>query len=224
MASPSPFRGVRKVIAARMMASLQSTAQLTYHGDADVTALMQQRRRWKEQGETVSLEVCVIFSMVKALKALPDINGVAGESSVTQSEAVDLSIAISTEAGLMTPVLKDIGGETLGTLSDRRRDLIERARAGKLSVSEMKGGSITLSNLGHTRVRYFTPILNAGQIALVGLGRLEETVQLDAAGQLVRRQVLPVSLTADHRVVDGEPAGQFLEAVCGGLEAFDASA
>ncbi|MEQ8559129.1 MAG: 2-oxo acid dehydrogenase subunit E2 [Henriciella sp.] len=223
MAEAQPFRGVRKVIADRMMASLQGSAQLTYHGDADVTALMQMRRGWKEQGEPVSLEACVIFALAQTLRLFPAFNATADEQSISVSEPIDISIAISTPAGLMTPVVKDIGNDSLKALADKRRDLIGRAMSGNLSVSEMKGGSFTLSNLGHTRVRYFTPILNAGQVALLGIGRLEDKVSLDADGAVMARQLLPLSLTADHRIIDGEPAGLFLDSLCKALEAFDAS-
>ena len=90
-------------------------------------------------------------------------------------------------------------------------------------MSEMKGGSFTLSNLGHTRVRYFTPILNAGQVALLGIGRLEHKLLLGGEGAVTVRKLLPLSLTADHRIIDGEPAGQFLDSLCAALEAFDAA-
>ena len=216
------LRGVRKVIADRMMASLQGSAQLTYHGDADVTTLMTLRRGWKEQGKSISLEACVIFCLVKALQAYPAFNAVSDEQSISIREAIDLSLAISTPAGLMTPVLKDLGNDSLADLADKRRELIGRAMAGQLSVSEMKGGSFTLSNLGHTRVRYFTPILNAGQVALLGIGRLEDKLSLDEDGVVSARKLLPLSLTADHRSIDGEPAGQFLGSLCAALEVFDA--
>lgn len=223
MTEAQPFRGVRKVIADRMMESLQASAQLTYHGDADVTALMEMRRSWKEQGEPVSLEACVILALVQTLLTFPAFNATADERSISISEPIDLSIAISTPAGLMTPVVKDIGSDGLKALADKRRDLIGRAMDGKLSVSEMKGGSFTLSNLGHTRVRYFTPILNAGQVALLGIGRLEDKLSVNVEGAVTVRQLLPLSLTADHRIIDGEPAGQFLDSLCAALEAFDAA-
>ncbi len=221
--TPRRIAGVRKVIADRMQASLQSTAQLTYHGDADVTELMSRRNSWKAAGRTISLEDCLIHAMAHTLRAFPEFNGVADEASVTQHASIDLSLAISTPMGLMTPVLRNVGAMSLGDIAGERRDLILRAQAGQLTVSEMKGGSFTLSNLGHTRVRYFTPILNAGQIALLGIGRLVETAIFDEAGHAVAARMLPLSLTADHRIVDGEPAGRFLDMLCQQLEQFRAA-
>ena len=214
--------GVRKVIAQRMLASLHGTAQLTYHGDADVTALMARRREWKAAGHAISLEDCLIYAIARSLEAFPEFNSVADESSFTRHSTIDLSLAISTSAGLMTPVLRDAGTMSLGQLASARRDLVTRGLSGKLTVSEMKGGSFTLSNLGHTRVRYFTPILNAGQLALLGVGRLEKAVDFDAAGNVRPMQTLPLSLTADHRIIDGEPAGKFLDTLCKQLEDFGA--
>ncbi|WP_375209456.1 2-oxo acid dehydrogenase subunit E2 [Hyphomonas jannaschiana] len=219
---PKRIGGVRKIIAERMLASLHSTAQLSYHGDADVTDLMARRSAWKTAGQAISLEDCLIHAIARTLEAYPDFNGVADDVSITRHESIDLSLAISTPMGLMTPVLRDVGSMPLVDIADRRRDLIERAQVGKLAVSEMKGGSFTLSNLGHTRVRYFTPILNAGQIALLGVGRLVETAIVDEVGHPKAARMLPLSLTADHRIVDGEPAGQFLDQLCRHLEQFRA--
>lgn len=216
-----PLRGVRKIIAQRMQDSLKSTAQLTYHADADITDLMTRRRSWKADGRKVSVEDCLLFAVSKALTAMPDFNGVADEDSLTRSKSVDISLAISSPVGLMTPILRNVQTLSLDDLSKVRRDTVERALSGKLAVSEMKGGSFTLSNLGHTRVRYFTPILNAGQIAILGVGRLVQNLELSDEHALEQRSMLPLSLTADHRIVDGEPAGRFLTLLCEHLENFD---
>ncbi len=215
------LRGVRKVIADRMQASLQSTAQLTYHADADITHLLAERRLWKEKGRLISLEDCLIFALSAVLAELPEFNGTSDTQSIHPSASIDMSLAISSPAGLMTPVLKGVETFDLDTLAETRRDVVGRALKGKLAVSEMKGGSFTLSNLGHTRVRYFTPILNAGQIAILGVGRLETRLALSDQGEVCQQSILPLSLTADHRIVDGEPAGRFLTLLCEQLEDFD---
>ena len=218
--TPQRLSGVRKVIAQRMLASLQGAAQLTFHGDADITALMTTRKEWKAAGHKISLEDCLIYALIKTLEAFPGFNGVADEASYTQHSTIDLSLAITTSSGLMTPVLRNIRSMSLIDLAKTRRDLVSRALSGKLAVSEMKGGSFTLSNLGHTRVRYFTPILNAGQLALLGVGRLDEVAEFDEAGHVRPVRKLPLSLTADHRFIDGEPAGKFLSELCEQLEKF----
>lgn len=215
------LRGVRKVIADRMMDSLRSTAQLTYHADADVTDLLAKRRVWKENGRRISLEDCLIHALSGVLTEMPEFNGTSDAQSVQLSASIDISLAISSPAGLMTPVLRGVETLDLDTLANTRRDVVSRALKGKLAVSEMKGGSFTLSNLGHTRVRYFTPILNAGQIAILGVGRLETRFVLSEDRTVGQNSFLPVSLTADHRIVDGEPAGRFLTGLCERLEDFD---
>tara|TARA_B100000678_G_C18226228_1_gene508968 strand:- start:2981 stop:3691 length:711 start_codon:yes stop_codon:yes gene_type:complete len=217
----TPLRGVRKVIAQRMQESLKSTAQLTYHADADVTDLMEVRRHWKADGRHISLEDCLLFALTRTLRELTDFNGVADESSFTPSATVDMALAISSPNGLMTPVLRGIESLSLDDLARKRRDTVERALAGKLAVSEMKGGSFTLSNLGHTRVKYFTPILNAGQIGILGVGRMIQQLRLSEQQTPKSRSMLPLSLTTDHRIVDGDPSGRFLTLLCEQLEEFD---
>lgn len=216
-----PIQGVRKIIAQRMLESLHSTAQLSYHADADVTALLAQRERWKTQSHSISLEACIIFSLAKTLAEFPAFNGVASADSVTLFDQIDLSLAVATPNGLMTPVLRNINALDLPELAQQRKQLVQRALTGKLSVSEMKGGSFTISNLGHTRVKYFTPILNSGQLALLGVGSLYETLSLGADNEIMCRHYLPLSLTADHRLIDGDPAGRFLSKLCEQLEHLD---
>lgn len=223
MNMPIPLKGVRGVIAARMMDSLQHSAQLTYHAEADISILLGQRQAWKEQGQKISVEDCVIHALVRVLADFPHFNGTLEDGLFTPSATLDLSIAITTPGGLMTPVLRDAGSLSLVQIAAARADLVSRANAGKLAVSQMKGGSFTLSNLGTTRVRFFTPILNRPQVALLGLGRVEPVLLPDATGGVRVAQRLGLSLTADHRLLDGYPCGQFLERLCHALERFEAA-
>lgn len=223
MSQPVPLKGVRGVIAARMMESLQHSAQLSYHAEADISALLARRQAWKDQGLKISVEDCIIHALVPVLADFPHFNGTLEDGLFTPSPALDLSIAITTPGGLMTPVLRGASTLSLTEIALARADLVARANAGRLAVSEMKGGSFTLSNLGTTRVRFFTPILNRPQVALLGLGRVEPVlVPGDAAGGCVVQR-LALSLTADHRLLDGYPCGQFLERLCHALERFEAA-
>lgn len=214
--------GVRAVVAQRMMESLRGSAQLTYFADADITDMLAKRRDWKHSGHSIGLEDCVMAALVSALRDFPDFNALLEDEVVRVSGQVDISVAISSPAGLMTPVVRRVDLLTLSEIAERRRDLVTRAQAGRLKVSEMKGGTITLSNLGLTRVRHFTPILNAPQIALLGLGRIEDTARPDGAGGFVWRKTIGLSLTTDHRAQDGDPSGRFLAAICNELEKFAA--
>lgn len=221
MSGPVQLKGVRGVIAARMMDSLQQSAQLTYHAEADIAALLVQRQAWKERGLKISVEDCVIHALARVLTDFPHFNGTLEDGLLTPSPVLDLSIAITTPGGLMTPVLRGATSLSLVEIAAARADLVARAAAGKLAVSQMKGGSFTLSNLGTTRVRFFTPILNRPQVALLGLGRVEPTLMPDGDGGVRVAQRLGLSLTADHRLLDGYPCGQFLEALCHALEQFE---
>jgi pyruvate/2-oxoglutarate dehydrogenase complex dihydrolipoamide acyltransferase (E2) component len=220
-ASMTPLSAVRRVIAERMMASLHGSAQLSYHADADVTDLLRSRQNWKTAGRAAGIEDCAIRAFARALSLHPEINCVFDGTAVRYDPAVHVAIAVATPGGLMTPVLRDADTKPIEVIAVERADLVERARAGRLKVSDMKGATATLSNLGKTRVRHFTPILNGGQACLLGLGRIEPRVALDAGGAVTERHLMGLSLTADHRVVDGWPAGQFLTTLCGLLEAFD---
>jgi len=216
--------GARRVIARRMMQSLAASAQLTYHTDADVTELMARRAAWKARGVGISLEDCAIAALAGALAAQPQLNGTLQDDVLKLEASVDVAVAISVGGGLMTPVVRNADRLDLAGVAAARADLVARARSGALKVSEMKGGTTTLSNLGLTVVRHFTPILNGGQLTLLGLGRIETRLARSATGEIVERLSLGLSLTADHRVVDGEPAGHLLGEICERLRTLDVNA
>ena len=216
--------GARRVIAQRMMQSLATSAQLTYHADADITDLMARRAAWKARGVGVSLEDCAIAALAGALAARPQLNGTLQDDVLKLEASVDVAVAISVGGGLMTPVVRNADRLDLAGVAAARADLVARARSSALKVSEMKGGTTTLSNLGLTVVRHFTPILNSGQLTLLGLGRIETRLARRATGDIVERLSLGLSLTADHRVVDGEPAGRLLGDICERLRTLDVNA
>lgn len=212
--------GVRKFIAERMRESLAHAAQLTFHGEADLTRLLELRAGWKATGVPIGVEDCLIVALARALAEQPEINGTSDDEAVTIHDAIHVAIAIAAPDGLKTPVLRDVGSKSLLVLAQERRDLIDRALAKKLQVSEMKGGTVTLSNLGNSRVHFFTPILNGGQLALLGVGCPEVRPAFAADGAVVARSHLGLSLTVDHRIVDGEPAARLLTAICRHIEEF----
>lgn len=218
--SPKPLPMLRKMIAQHMISSLSTTAQLTYFADADVTNMLEQRKAWKIQGHAIGIEDCVIAALSSTLQDYPAFNATLIDQEISVHADHNVSVALSTPTGLLTPVIRQAQTRALEDLAATRRDLVNRGRVGALKVSEMKGGTITLSNLGLTRVRHFTPILNAPQVALLGLGRIDQKVQM-SAGAMESRAMMGLSLTADHQWLDGEPCGQFLGALCDRLETFD---
>lgn len=216
--------GVRRFIADRMQESLTQAAQLTFHAEADLTQLVARRAAWKAESISIGIEECLIAALARGLAAHPALNGTADNEYIHLYDEVHVAFAVAAPDGLKTPVIRNAANKTLPQLAQERRDLVDRAMTKKLQVSEMKGGTVTLSNLGTTRVQYFTPILNAGQLALLGIGCPTTRVVIDADGKVEGRKFIGLSLTVDHRIVDGEPAARLLTHICESIEQFAAFA
>lgn len=210
--------GLRGMIADKMRGSLQDTAQLSYFADCDAAALVEARARLRGEGHKVGYEDLVIVALARLLPCHPRLNGRVEEREIRLASAIDIAVAIALPGGLVAPALFDVGGLDVVAVAASRAALLQRARKGRLTPREMLGGGITLSNLGTTRVRHFTPILNRPQIALVGLGSIAPRPWVLPDGSLGVRPVLGLSLTADHQAVDGQPAGEFLTDLCTALE------
>lgn len=215
-----PLVGMRGMIADKMLKSVTHTAQLTLHGECEISALMRKKARLAHDGANVSLEDLLLQCVAGTLTSHPDLNGIVKEREIHISGSVHLSVAIALPGNLLVaPAIFDAQDKSLGELAAARLDLISRAKTNKLSVREMTGGTFTLSNLGHSRVQFFTPILNAPQIAILGIGRIYERAFSDGGGGIEMRSVIGLSLTFDHRAVDGSPAAAFLTGMCAAIEA-----
>lgn len=215
-----PLRGARGMIADKMVASLQQAAQLTHHARADASALLAAKAALAADGARVSVEDLLMAALVRVLKRHPDINGTVRDRVVVLSERVDLCVAIALPGNLLAaPAIFDAGALSLVDLRAKRQDLAERARTNKLTVKEMTGGTFTISNLGLTRVEYFTPILNTPQIGILGVGRIIDSAVPTADG-VAFKQFVGLSLTFDHRAIDGAPAAEFLTDLCTEIEGF----
>jgi pyruvate dehydrogenase E2 component (dihydrolipoamide acetyltransferase) len=214
-----PLKGVRGMIADAMVKSLSTAAQLTHHGSADASALLAEKVRLADQGTKVSVEDLLMLAVVRALKANPEANGKVEDKEIKLHEDVDLSVAIALPGNLLVaPAIFGASEMSVAELRAARQDLAARAKANKLSVTEMTGGTFTVSNLGLTRVEHFTPILNAGQICILGIGRMtDRAVRLDD-GSIDLRPHVGLSLTFDHRALDGAPAGDLLTSICEEIE------
>ncbi|MCB1499590.1 MAG: 2-oxo acid dehydrogenase subunit E2 [Bauldia sp.] len=215
-----PLRGARGMIADKMVASLRDAAQLTHHARADVSALLAAKEALAQDGVKASVEDLMMAAVVRVLKRHPDINGVVRDRTVHLSERIDLCVAIALPGNLLAaPAIFDAGGKSVAELRAARQDLSARAKTNKLSVAEMTGGTFTVSNLGLTRVEQFTPILNTPQIGILGVGRVVETAVRGPEG-VEFRPFTGLSLTFDHRAIDGAPAADFLSDLCGEIEGF----
>ncbi len=211
--------GLRGMVARKMAASVQETAQLSFHTDVDATALVSARAAWKELGKKVGYEDLIINVLPALVARFPTFNAIEEEDGVHLSKDVHVGCAISVGDALMVPVVRGCQAKSVEEIAAARRDLVERARAKKLAVSDMTGGTMTISNLGLTRVDYFSPILNRPQLAIIGLGRIRKAPVVDeASGKVVARSVMGLSLTVDHRLIDGQPAGDFLTALAEAIE------
>ncbi|RNF32866.1 2-oxo acid dehydrogenase subunit E2 [Paracoccus methylarcula] len=214
------LRGARGMIADKMVASLSVAAQLTHHARADMSAVMRAKGTLAEEGIRASVEDLLMAALIRVLKRHPDLNGIVREREVHLSPQVDLCVAIALPGNLLAaPAIFGAGDKSIAELRAARQDLATRAKSNKLSVAEMTGGTFTVSNLGTSRVEQFTPILNAPQIAILGIGRIVETAVRDG-DDLVWRPFAGLSLTFDHRAVDGAPAAEFLGDLCTEIEEF----
>ena len=230
-----PMTRLRKVIAERMVESLQVSAQLTSVVEVDVTRIAALRNRSKNaffEREGVKLSFLPFFAKAacEALKTFPVVNATIDQAAgtVTYFDSEHLGIAVDTERGLLVPVIHNAGDLNIGGLSRKISDLAERTRTNKLSPDELSGGTFTLTNTGSRGALFDTPILNQPQVAILGTGAVVKrpVVVTDENGQDVIsiRQMVYLALTYDHRLVDGADAARFLSAIKARLEegAFEA--
>lgn len=214
-----PLKGVRGMIADAMVKSLATAAQLTHHGSADATALMAEKARLGEAGTKASVEDLLMLAVIRALKKNPGGNGRVEGKEVHLHESIDLGVAIALPGNLLVaPAIFGAGEMDVTELRAARQDLAARAKANKLSVTEMTGGTFTVSNLGLTRVEHFTPIINAPQICILGIGKLTDRAVRGEDGGIELRPHVGLSLTFDHRAIDGAPAGDLLTSICDEIE------
>jgi len=208
---PVPFRGIRKTIAERMHQSLRDTAQLTITTEADVTPATELRTRITREFEC-SVTDLIIHAVARALVKHPRLNSRLDGNQIVVPTAVNVGLAVSLEDGLIVPVIHDAAQKTLREIAAESKSLAERARMGRLKLEDVTGGTFTITNLGPWGVDAFTPILNPGETAILGVGRIVEKPAI-YRGEIARRAMMTLSLTFDHRVVDGAPAAEFLQSV-----------
>ena len=225
---------LRKVIAARMVESLQVSAQLTTVVEVDVTKIARLRDKAKrdfESREGTKLSFLPFFALaaVEALKAHPTVNSSVEGDQITYHGSENLGVAVDTERGLLVPVIQDAGDLNIAGLFRRIADLAERTRTNKVSPDELAGGTFTLTNTGSRGALFDTPIINQPNVAILGTGAVVKrpVVVKDSDGgeTIAIRSMVYLALSYDHRVVDGADAARFLMSMKARLEegAFEAS-
>ena len=205
------FRGMRKVIADRMHRSLQSTAQLTITTEVDATELVARRSEVRLEFEVTYTDF-IVQACARALRLHPRMNSALEGDAIVILHDAHVGLAVALDEGLIVPVIRHADSKPLRDIAREARDLAEKARAGRLTLDEVTGGTFTVSNLGMYGVDAFTPILNPPQTGILGVGRIVEKPAV-CRGEIVPRPLMTLSLTFDHRIIDGAPAGEFLRTV-----------
>jgi pyruvate dehydrogenase E2 component (dihydrolipoamide acetyltransferase) len=240
-------KGVRKIIAERMLASLQTTAQLTLNSSADARTLQSLRKRFKESPEMwglrgVTINDLVLFAVAHSLPQHPDLNALFADSTISQYKRVHLGVAVDTPRGLLVPVVRNADTLTLKQLAAEAKRLAAGAQIGKLNPDELSGGTFTVTNLGSFGVESFTPVLNPPQVAILGvsgisLKAVEAKAKAEAKAEAKTEakteakaeaetsvEFVPhigLSLTINHQVVDGAPAARFLQTLAQAIAQID---
>jgi pyruvate dehydrogenase E2 component (dihydrolipoamide acetyltransferase) len=208
-----------------MTASLRDLAQLTHHHSFDATQILALRERFKQGGaafgvDGVSIGDMVLFAAVRTLLEFPDMNAQLLEGGVMRRfRNVHLGVAVDTPRGLMVPTVFCAEQKSLARLSAEVKSLAASARAGNISPDLLRGGTFTVSNLGTTGVESFTPIINPPQVGILGVCGIAPRVREGRDG-LEAYPAMGLSITYDHRAVDGAPASRFAQALCKKLEQF----
>ena len=212
-----PFTQTRKAIAAHLSSGLSRAAPVTLHAEMDATELVCLRHQLQADGQEAVPSYNVLFLKVlaHALKEHAYMNALVEEDALVQVHAIHIGIAVQAERGLLVPVIRDVDQKRLRDLQQEAARLIDAAAAGSLQQSQLQDGTFTLTNLGNWEVDAFTPILNFPQVAILGLGHIrpKPMVRDEGKEEVVVRQSLVLSLTFDHRAVDGAPAARFLQRV-----------
>ncbi|GIN22184.1 MAG TPA: 2-oxo acid dehydrogenase subunit E2 [Bacillus bacterium] len=201
--------GIRKTIGTRMMTSLQESAQLTLTSWVDVTELVKRRQ---ESGSNVSWNALISYAAIKALKQHPAVNAHVQGENIIWHENIHLGIAVDTAEGVYVPVLKEANQMSLSQLDQELKEIVKSVMSKNLSSVTLKGSTFTVTNLGNFGIGFFTPILNPPEAGILGVGKIEPHLIMEE-GEVVQRERIPLSLTIDHRVVDGAPGAKLLQTI-----------
>jgi pyruvate dehydrogenase E2 component (dihydrolipoamide acetyltransferase) len=216
----SAVSGVRRLIAERLTTSMHTVAAVTLTTQADATELVTLRQTINA-GAGTAQEVPVSYNDLLtrlvgiALSEHPQLNASFVDGDIVQHAAVHIGIAVDTARGLLVPVVRDVTTKSIRRIADESATLIRAARSGRISADDLRGSTFTITNLGMYEIDAFTPIINLPECAILGVGRIvaRPVVVDEASGRVAARKMLALSLTFDHRLVDGAPAARFLQRV-----------
>ena len=206
------LRSVRAVIAERMARSVTTTAHVTLTAEADATALVELRRQLIQDGVYASYNDLFLCILGRSLREYPQLNTSLEGDTIKVWRRIHIGLAVDTDRGLLVPVVRDVDRKGLLQLAEETQSLVERAQTGQCTPDELSGGTFTLTNLGMFGIDAFTPLINLPECAILGVGRIKRQPVM-MGEEVVGRQMVWLSLTFDHRLVDGGPAARFLQRV-----------
>ena len=208
--TPSPMR---KTIAKRLQESYREAVHVTASREVDAEALTA-----AADAADVSVIDVLVRALSDALDAHPAFNATFEDGVHRLYEEQNVGVAVAIEDGLVAPVIADVGGRSLDGIATERERLTEAVQSGDYAMADLRGGTVTVSNLGPLGVDGFTPIINPPEIAILGVNRIRERPVADDDGGVTFRDTLPLDLSFDHRVVDGADAARFLGTLADGIE------
>jgi pyruvate dehydrogenase E2 component (dihydrolipoamide acetyltransferase) len=217
-----PVGGIRKTIAGTMMQSLHGMAQFTITASFDATELLAYRERYNASHSNsthLSINDCILFAVSRVILDFPYLNAHYADVEIRRFKNVHLGVAVDTPKGLLVPTIRNAEGKTLTAISAEAKGLTGKCREGRISPEEISSATFTVTNLGAFGVEFFTPIINPPQTGILGVGTIEYKRKKVSSG-MVDYPAMGLSLTVDHRAVDGAPAARFLQALIGELEQF----
>ncbi|MHA2313739.1 MAG: dihydrolipoamide acetyltransferase family protein [Candidatus Hermodarchaeia archaeon] len=207
-----PLTNMRKTIIKRLTYSEKNTLRVTMTNEVDMSEAKRRRETVNQDMSSVRISYTdmIVKATVEALKHHPLLNSKLEGETVQLFEKIHMGVAVALESGLIVPVIRNADELTLEDVARTMQQLIEKAKNGKLSLREVTGGTFTITNLGHLGVDVFTPIINPPQSAILAVGEIKEKPRV-VNGEIMKRHVMSISLSFDHRIIDGAEAAQFLQ-------------
>jgi len=220
-----PVKGVRKIIAERMRASLSGAAQLTLNAVAKADALQAWRAKAKTRAEglglpPITINDLILFAVSRVLPRFPAVNAHWRGDTIRQFRDVHLGMAVDTEKGLLVPVLRHVQAKSLATIAVEAKTLAKTCQAGKITPEALQGSTFSITNVGALGIESFTPVLNTPEVAILGVGAISLRPYEGSSG-IDFIPSLHLSLTFDHQALDGAPAARFLQALVQAIESID---
>jgi len=209
-----PLTSMRKTIIKRLSHSEKNALRVTMTMEVNMSEARRLRETLNQEGRNVRISYTdiIVQATIHSLKQNPILNSKLEGETIQIFEKIHMGVAVALESGLIVPVIRNADSLSLVEIARTMKKLIEKAKKGKLSLSEVTGGTFTITNLGHFGVEIFSPIINPPQSAILAVGRINEKPVV-VNGEIVKRHVMSISLSFDHRIIDGAEAAMFLQGI-----------